>query len=279
MGRQYKAALLASVLLLAMPAMAKVMVISHRGVAGLAPENTLAAVEKAVLLGVDAIEVDVRRAKDGALVVFHDDSVDRTTNGHGKVSNLTLAQLNALDAGAWFGPQYQDEWIPTLAEVMQALASRTPRLILELKEPGMEEEVLAHIRTYQMQDRVIIKSFDPDILDRFAALAPDIPRLYGFFGWSPRFNLLLDDEIRRVNPLAMKVSYLQVYYSLLTPEFLTQAHGQGFKVIAWGAHSRQALQSMLSLGVDGIETDYPDRLNSLLAENRSQPLTVGYREH
>ncbi|WP_083858385.1 glycerophosphodiester phosphodiesterase [Gallaecimonas xiamenensis] len=279
MGRILALALLAGLAWLSLPATAQTLVIGHRGVAGLAPENTLSAVKKALHLGVDAVEVDIRQSKDGALVAFHDDKLERTTNGQGDVSDFTLAQLNTLDAGSWFGPQYLDEWIPTLAEVMNAMGHSRAKLIIELKVPGLERDVLEHIRTYKLQKRVIIKSFDPAILTRFAQLAPDIPRLYGFFGWSERFNLLMDDEIRRLNPLDMDVSYLQVYHSFLTPALLDEAHQRGFKVVAWGVHSRKAMESMLGLGVDGIETDYPDRLYSLMDEFKLKRLMVGYNEH
>ncbi len=269
--------LLAGALVSAM-ASAKTLVIGHRGAAGHAPENTLSSVEKAIKLGVDAIEVDIRRSRDGALVAIHDSQVDRTTNGAGRVEEYTLAQLNTLDAGAWYGPQYLDEWIPTLAEVMNAVSDSDVKLVIELKVggEGVEGQVLEHIRTHKLQDRVIIKSFDPNILDRFATLAPNLPRLYVMFGWSPRFNVLVDEEIRRLNPLELNVDYIQVYHNFLSEDFIAKAKGKNIKVIAWGVHSRKAMEQALLLGVDGIETDYPDRLYALMDEFKIRRLMVGY---
>ncbi|WKE66806.1 glycerophosphodiester phosphodiesterase family protein [Gallaecimonas kandeliae] len=277
MGRKYIFGLLGLLLLPA--AMADTMVISHRGGAGLAPENTLAAIQKGLRLGVDAIEVDVRRSKDGALVVFHDSQLARTTNGKGAVSDFTLAELVQLDAGSWFGPQFQDQTIPTLAQVMDAMAHSLPKLVLELKEPGLERQVLDMIRDHNMQDRVLIKAFDPRILATFSQLAPAIPRLYSFFGWNDRFNLLMDDQIRRINPLDLSVNYLQIYYSFLDKDFMAKARDRGIKVIAWGVQSRKVMEEMLALGVDGIETDYPDRLASLMAEQRPKPMALGYNRN
>ncbi|WP_341501280.1 glycerophosphodiester phosphodiesterase family protein [Gallaecimonas sp. GXIMD4217] len=273
----FRFVLLASTLVVGV-AQAKTMVIGHRGAAGHAPENTLSSIQKALKLGVDAVEVDIRRSRDGALVAIHDRQVDRTTNGAGKVSEYTLAQLNTLDAGSWYGPQYLDEWIPTLTEVMNAVSHSDTRLIIELKVggDGIEGEVLKHIRTHKMQDRVIIKSFDPAILERFSKLAPGLPRLYVMFGWSPRFNVLVDEEIRRVNPLDMDVDYIQVYHSFLGKDFIRRAHDRGMKVIAWGVHSRKAMGKVLALGVDGIETDYPDRLYAIMDEYKLKRMMVGY---
>lgn len=273
MGLRLILGLMMSLLVLAPAASAKTVVVGHRASAGLAPENTLAAVKQSLKLGVDAIEIDVRRSKDGALVAFHDKQLQRTTNGQGNVDDMTLAQLNTLDAGSWFGPQYIDEWIPTLAEVMNTMAHSKTTLIINLRVPGLEAKVLEHIHTYHMQDRVILKSFNPEVLRKLAQLAPDIPRMYVIFGWYQRFNLLLSDEIRRQDPLTMPVQYLEVYHSFISPELLRQAHQHNMQLYVWGVHSRQAMAKMLTLGVDGIETDYPDRLFSLIDEFRLKQLT------
>ena len=164
------------------PASGDLMVIGHRGAAGDAPENTVASIREALRQDADAIEVDLHQSLDGVVVAIHDDTVDRTTDGEGKVANLTVAQLKELDAGAWFDIEYPGQRIPTLDEVLAATPPETT-LILELKRgsdvyPGIEARVIDTLRSAG-RTNVILKSFSVEVLAAFERLGPEFTRLSG----------------------------------------------------------------------------------------------------
>jgi glycerophosphoryl diester phosphodiesterase len=156
----------------------RTLIFGHRGASASAPMNTLPAFERAVALGADGIELDVRQTSDGALVVIHDDTVDTTTDGSGRVDSLTLAQLNELDAGAWFGPAFACVRIPTLESVFEAVGARL-LINVELKAEhlratGLEAAVAEAIARFRLHDRVLVSSFNPLALRRFHRLMPEV---------------------------------------------------------------------------------------------------------
>src|ERR687886_2515618 len=143
----------------------RVWVVGHRGAMGHCPENTLASFERALELGADWIELDVHLSRDGALVVIHDESLDRTTDGHGLVKDHTLAELKRLDAGAWFGAAFAGQGIPTLDEVLVWAGERDTIVDIEIKNApiyyaGIEEAVIRTLDRYGMTERAIVISFD-----------------------------------------------------------------------------------------------------------------------
>src|SRR5574337_1574840 len=152
--------------------------IAHRGAAALAPENTMAAFEKAVELGADAIELDLHVSRDGELVVIHDQTLDRTTNGHGPVHACNLQELRQLDAGRWFGESFAGQRIPTLAEVLDRFAGKV-LLALEVKAGSaffldIEEKAIAVLRKYQAISQVAVASFDHYALLKLKELEPSL---------------------------------------------------------------------------------------------------------
>jgi glycerophosphoryl diester phosphodiesterase len=223
--------------------------VAHRGAAGEAPENTLAAVEAGMASGAEYLEVDVQRARDGSLIVLHDLKVDRTTSGAGHVQDLGLEQLQALDAGTWFAPQFRGQRVPTLRQVLEASADWKGVLVVEGKSPGRYPGLardLADALARERRGRVEVVSFDHNWLRRFHALAPEIPTGALFL-----FPFVL--------PRPEEATHIGVHWSapILDPTLLYRAHRRGLKVWVWTV-DHPVLQDVLAwLGVDAITTNLP----------------------
>lgn len=228
------------------------LVVSHAACAGLAPENTLAGVRIALDLGVDAIEVDVHSTADGVPVLLHDDTVDRTTNGSGDIRMMTLAEARRLDAGAkQHDGKFQGEPIPTLAEVLQLIAGKA-YLNMEIKQPGIEEEVISAVREWDAMDWSIFCSFYSDTIQRLNMLAPKAPAF-----------LLVEytlPEKNEASPITSSDWPLFLHYRLVTSEIVQELHRQGRRVFVWTVDDEEEMRRLVSLGVDGIGTNFPDRL-------------------
>jgi glycerophosphoryl diester phosphodiesterase len=238
---------------------------AHRGASGYAPQNTLAAFLLAAEMGADGIELDVHLSADGEAVVIHDDTVDATTDGRGRVSRMKLSELKALDAGSWFGPRFAGERIPTLQEVFDAIGHR--QLInIEIKvESGyhpleQEAEVVRLIEDNQMMHRVIISSFTPRSLRRVRKMNPHIPLglLYG--KPEPAFLPLL------LRWLFVPYDALHPGLEMVRPGYVERARRRGNRVNVWTVNDVDDMRRMRDLGVDSIITDYPDILTGVLAE-------------
>lgn len=244
--------------LLSMPASRvstrKPIIVGHRGAQGLAPENTLAAFQVAIDLNIDGVEFDVQRTRDGAPVVIHDDDVDRTTNGTGHVWDHTLADLQALDAGSWFDPRFRGEQVPTLRAVFDLLKPTDLLLFVELKDPwrfdGIEAEVIRLIREYDLVERTQIRSFYHAALHTIYHLDPGIALSELWFERLPA-----DGEItmKTVNAL----------HSLYTRDEITRLHRRGVQVTAWTVDELADAQRLIDAGIDGLTTNYPDRMLTL----------------
>lgn len=252
-----------------------VHIIAHRGASAYAPENTVAAFKKAIELGADILELDVHQTKDSQLVVIHDRSVNRTTNGKGKVKDLTLSQIKSLDAGSWFSPEFAGERIPTLDEVFD-ITPDSVALLIELKEgsdvyPGIEERVIRVIRQRKAEHRAILKSFEDEILDRFRAIGPDIPRLKIILRQISLLGIIIERGLNFGTVLNDSVQYIQHHRVGLAESFITKAHRKGYKVFAWDVQDEDRMRELIEKGIDGIETDFPDRLKSVIG--RLKPLT------
>ena len=237
-----------------------VAVIAHRGFSGKAPENTLAAFRKAVEIGADMIEFDVRFCRDGRLVVFHDDTLERTTSGKGRVADFTFDQLRQLDAGAWFGPAFTGERIPSLKEVLDL--SRGSILNIELKKGNqgrysmldLADQIVRELSEAAMERQVLISSFDLSALGRI------LQRNLSFLiGW------ITDSIHLPLDPLEGKaLPFIHPRQSLLNEENLLAMHKEGTRVNVWTVNKEQEMERFISMGVDGIITDHPDRLIDLL---------------
>jgi glycerophosphoryl diester phosphodiesterase len=232
-----------------------VLKIGHRGAAAYAPENTLASFHRAVELGADGIEFDLHRTRDGRFVVIHDDTVDRTTNGHGKVDPLSFAELRRLDAGSWKGREFAGERIPTFEEVIEAVPERVV-LFAELKagsakSPGIEAALARFIRERNVTDRVRVSSFDHRAL---ASLRPLLPELQT----GALFTCLPVDLVGLARNARAQAVHPSFHY--LTREAVEEAHRAGLAVYAWTANDPDDIDAVRAMGVDGIFSDHPDRL-------------------
>jgi glycerophosphoryl diester phosphodiesterase len=251
---------------------AQPLVIAHRGASAYAPENTITAFKKGLELGADGLELDLRQTKDSIPVVLHDEDVERTTNGTGNVKNFTFDELQKLDAGSWFDEKFSDEKIPSLQEVIDLLDDTT-LIIIELKEgnetyPGIEERVVQLIKQNEIESQAILKSFDSNVLERLRIIEPDIPLLYVYALRIPWLGMIIDRGVTFDSVYDLDVEYLQPHRFFLSESFVEDAQSRGFKIISWGVNSTEAINESLEYGVDGIETDYPDKVLQLINEGK-----------
>lgn len=237
-----------------------VMVIAHRGASSYAPENTLAAFDLALRMGVRHIELDVNLTSDGHIVVIHDDTVDRTTNGCGPVMSHRLAALRALDAGSWFGDRFTDERIPTFHEVLERYKGRA-HLHTEIKgrSPSLSQRTADLIRAHGMEEQITITSFQSARLEEMRAYAPELPT-----GWLVvEVNAAIAAQAR-----AMGVTQLCPRANTVTPELVRRLHAEGFMARAWGVTTEHLMQQVAQAGADGMTINFPDKLMAYLQSHQ-----------
>jgi glycerophosphoryl diester phosphodiesterase len=236
-------------------------VIAHRGASGHAPENTFAAFQRAVELGGTFIETDLHVTRDGRFVAIHDDTVERTTNGSGDVRNFTLDELREVDAGMWFDRTFMGERIPTLEEVLEFSREHDVVFYLELKYAavwGMDHALVAALQKAQSAPRTIVISFDPATLTPLRRLDPSIMT-----------GLLVEDAKPDCIQVAIDLGARQLCpkVSSVTPELVEKAHRSDLQVVTWTANTLADMRAMMAAGVDGIMTDFPDRLRALIEDS------------
>lgn len=222
--------------------------IGHRGACGYEPENTIISFKKALELGVDAIELDVYVCKTGELVVIHDDTVDRTTNGKGYVINMAFDELRALDAG-------KGEQIPTLQEVLDLINNQV-LLNIELKGAGTAEPIAEVIKQYTesgkwTKENFLVSSFNHVELKKFNNMMPDI-KIGALLCGIP---LDYAKQAEALNAYSFNPSM-----EFINKELVEDAHSRGMKVFVYTVNELQDIEAMKQLGVDGIFINYPDRL-------------------
>ncbi|MGZ6236603.1 MAG: glycerophosphodiester phosphodiesterase [Syntrophales bacterium] len=225
--------------------MKKLICLAHRGASGHEPENTLAAVEKAIALGADWIEVDVY-AVGGELIVIHDERLERTTSGAGYVRDASLAYLCSLDAG-------KGQCIPTLREVFDSVDGRA-RINVELKGPKTAGLAVSLIEEYVRErqwnyEQFIVSSFNHRQLRKVRKLNPHI-----------RIGILIDRPRRHYAIFARRYDAYSVHaqISIASARFIARAHERGLKVFVYTVNSPEEIDRLQSLGVDGIFTDFPE---------------------
>ena len=246
------------------------LVIAHRGGAGLWPENTLYAFERAAEAGADVLELDVRLTADGALVVFHDETVERTTDGRGRVSELTLADLKKLDAGhRWtadgggtFPFRGRGVYVPTLEEVFARLPDS--RFNVEPKD-GLSRsavELCRLVRARRMTGRVVVGSFSQRVIDEFRRECAGVATAASTAEASKLLALHKAGLAASYSPAmqALQVPEHAGGVRVLTREFVAAAHERNLRVHAWTINDEAAIRRLIDAGIDGLMTDYPDRL-------------------
>ena len=251
--------------------MQDIFAIAHRGFPTAAPENTPASFSRALDLSPEMLECDVRRTQDGRVVVIHDATVDRTTDGLGEVAHMTLDEVKRLDAGSWFAQEFAGERIPTLEEVLDLVCDRA-RLVVEIKEEGLEDRVVEIAREMGCADRVLIASFHHHIGVRMPFLNEDIPfvPLVMLEGQADEVTATrVADEAANVNGRMLGVNYRSI-----TPALLRATHAANLKLMAWTVDEEEAIRAMAETGVDAIASNRLDllieTLESVGARGRSE---------
>lgn len=226
----------------------------------------MAAFRRAVELGAGFVETDLHLTRDARLVCIHDATLERTSNTSGAVKDLTLAQLHELDVGAWFGPEFAGERIPTLEEILVFAREKDIVLFLEVKQEaawGIEHGLVATLRDAQEAARAVILSFSPGVLQNVRRL--DNTLMTG----------LLFDTVPKGGPAALVERALEIgarqlapRADLITPELLERAHQRDLQAVCWTVNQPEEMRALIGAGVDGIMTDFPDRLVAVLNDSR-----------
>lgn len=215
--------------------------IGHRGACGHAPENTLASIERAITLRCAFTEVDIQRTSDDELVLLHDERVDRTTNGRGRVSELTLSDIRKLNAGGGQSP-------PTLDEVLEAACGRIS-LILELKTRGLAYDVCAIVRASGFNEPVIYASFLQEELQHVRRANPDAQTMILFTRLPTNPGTIA---------ARLHATHVGLRFDTVTNPLVTALHNDRLIVFAYTANQPTEISKMKTLGVDGIMSDFPD---------------------
>lgn len=241
------------------------ILIAHRGGSLEAPENTMASFRHAIELGMRYVELDVQMTRDGELIVIHDETVDRTTDSHGPVGNYTLVELRTLDAGSHFSPDFAGEKIPTLREVLELCADAGVGVVVEIKSPnlyvGMVDKTVALIGEMWTRgaENIWCISFDHAAIRHVRALDPSIPLGYLYEYFEEEF-VRPDDIIQAYCP------YFRT--ALAHPEQIAKAHELGKFVFVYTVDAEEDMRQVVAAGIDGMVSDRPTLLKSLLQERQ-----------
>ncbi|NWF91017.1 MAG: T9SS type A sorting domain-containing protein [Ignavibacteriaceae bacterium] len=226
--------------------------IAHRGCSSLAPENTYSAWEKAIETGADYFELDIQLSSDDSLVIMHDNTVDRTTDGTGDISTLTYAQLMTLDAGSWFSNEFVGEKIPTFSQALElALTNGNIDVVAEIKSTALNivPKVVAMIQAYNMQSRVIVSSFTQSQLTICKSLDPSIDvQLFG------TINNSLIDQVAAINGEWVGSG------GTITQALIDYAHSKNILFNAWTINTGSQMLALIAIGIDAITTNFPQTL-------------------
>lgn len=236
------------------------LIFAHRGASGDYPENTMLAFKKAIELGVEGIELDVHKSKDGHIVVIHDEDIKRTFKGKGLVKDYTLEELKNFKCRKLRFIDNDLCKIPTLKEVLDLLKDKNILLNIEAKTDeihyDLEEDVLNLVRDYDMEDRVLISSFNHKCIDKFKRLDNNLK--YAYLYW--------DDKNKELLGLTNNLGNYSINISLklVTQDLIEKAHNNNLKVYVYTVNSPDIMRKLAELGVDGIFSDYPKLMKKAL---------------
>ena len=240
-----------------------IRVIAHRGFSGQAPENTLVAIRQAIEVGADMVEIDVTVTADGHVILLHDETLDRTTNGQGLPTSMTLDEIRELDAGSWFAPEYAGEGIPTLIEALETVKDRiliNVEIKSEAVEHGVVPKVAALIVEHEMLDQVVVSSFSPEALTQMKTVDPAVIT-------ATLFNKELHTDrdpleiIQEVGSRGFNISGKR-----LTDAMVERCHKHGFPVAVYTVNEPNELLLLMEMGVDAVFTDHPDLMIEVLGK-------------
>lgn len=239
----------------------RVLNIAHRGASGHAPENTLASFCKAIEIGADMIEFDVHRSVDGHLIVVHDRRLTRVGEKRWAVDMMTLEELKTIDVGSWFGKGYAGERIPTLRDILKLTRGKI-ELNLEIKSGGssydlIEKPIIGLLREYGMLDKTLVSSFDYTYLENIRKAEK-----------SARIGLLVDKGGFKAGlnkALSLYGEAINITDKILSKKVIEMAKAEGLKLYVYTVDDVADMERYIKMGVDGIFTNYPDRLGRLLS--------------
>jgi len=243
----------------------KPLVIGHRGASAHAPENTLAAFELAINHRADAIEFDVSLSSDNQVMVIHDGSVNRTTNGKGKVAHLSMSEMQKFDAGIKFSEKYAGEKIPTLISVFENFGTQI-LMNVELKNysnpfDGLVKKVVELVKYYKLEDRILFSSFLSNNLNISRKLLPEVPcALLAYSGWMGYYQ--------RHYGWKKKYQALHPYIAGVNQNLVADLHLVGKRIHVWTVNEEKNLRRMLDFKVDGVITDDPGMLRQILDKDQ-----------
>jgi len=244
-------------------------VIAHRGASGVAPENTLPAIDSALAAGVDYIEIDVHLSKDNRVVVMHDETVDRTTDGKGKIREMTSAEIMELDAGSCFSEEFRGTGVPFLEDVFDRLNGQS-KLLIEIKKkgnqyPGIEEKIIALIHEYQAESWCAVQSFNDESLQIIHQNAPEI-ELHKLIVFKYRFiPYVFDGKMTRFSlDKYSNVSSVNMHFRFVNRRFSDLVHNSGKIMYLWGCREEAPCFPLVSGDYDGWITDYPKQWKEVL---------------
>lgn len=242
-------------------------VVAHRGFSAVAPENTLAAIDRAIAAGADGSEFDVYRCRDGALVLMHDATVDRTTSGQGKIVDLTLAELKRLDAGKWKAPEYAGQTVPTLEEALQRLKDSGCQPVIEIKMEGIAQQVVDAVRAAGMVNQSSVIAFSKEVVQEVRRLAPELR-----CGWlcsrQPPGSVGEQAAWFAEQARQCGTNLVDLHYEMLSPQLVEELRRRGLTVWAWTVNDSPVIQTLAAWGVESITTDHPDRARAVLARKQ-----------
>jgi glycerophosphoryl diester phosphodiesterase len=244
------------------PNVKRPLIFAHRGASKAAPENTLPAFEAAIRLGADGAELDVQYSSDGALVIIHNATLEKTSNGTGRVTALTLAELRALDAGSWFGTAFAGTRIPTLDEALDLMKGKllvnVELKVLSSLQSSLGADAVKAVRDHGMADQVVISSFNPFVLRQTKAAGPEIECAllvaHDMPGWT-RWG-----GTRRYS----RADGLHPDFDMVNDTYMAHARKLGLPVRVWTVDDEAEMRRLIALGVDAIITNVPDRLAAIV---------------
>ena len=244
------------------------MIEAHRGLSGIYPENTLLSFQSAIDLGIDRIEIDLHLTKDNDVVVIHDDTLERTTDGIGSVNQQTLAEIKKLDAGSWKEEKFKGEQVPTLTEVLK-LAKDKVMVNFDIKTAAVIKPAIAELRSMDMLNQVIITGCHEDWAAIVQQEEPSIPI---FLEYSDTYKKVSEDTGFNIAETGVGVALKHRLKGLcwddkdVNPYLIRAARQHGISVLVWTVDDPDRMKQLISWEVDGIMSNYADRVLSILKE-------------
>ena len=234
---------------------------AHRGASAYAPENTMTSFRKALQLGANGIELDLQQTKDGKIVVFHDNEIDKKSNGKGKISDYTYKELLDFDFGSWFDLKFKNEKIVLFEDFAKEFLSKKLTFAIELKQEGIEKDTLDIIKKYATHDDIYITSFNYKALENMRKIDSNI-----------KLSWLIKENINKNNiDKLLKINGTQICPKAdnVTRDDIELANKSGLRVRLWGVSNEKIIENVYKLDIDGMTVNFPDKLQNLMEGNNT----------